>query len=215
MDQWWSAIPAFEKIFWYFAIPSTLIFFIQLVMFLLGGDHGDMADGANDISDVSDAQDFDHDMDHDFDHDMDHDVGHELGDQASFRVFTIRNLVILFACFGWSGIAGLHSGFSKLIAVLVALAIGVAVALMVAGLFYLFTRLQGSGTMDIKNSLDAVGTVYLPIAAKKSASGMIQVPVQGSIRELQAMTDGPKLATGTKVKVISIIDHETVLVEKL
>ncbi|MCD4784982.1 MAG: hypothetical protein K8T10_14305 [Candidatus Eremiobacteraeota bacterium] len=211
MEQWWSAIPAFEKIFWYFAIPSTIIFFIQLVMFLIGGDHGDMADDANGIGDISDAHDFDHDMDHD----MDHGGGHELGDQASFRVFTFRNIIILFACFGWSGIAGLHSGFSKFFTVLVALAIGVAVALMVAGLFYLFTKLQGSGTMDIKNALDAVGTVYLPIPAKKSATGMVQVPVQGSIRELQAMTDGPKLATGTKVKVISIVDQETVMVDEL
>jgi len=210
MEQWWSAIPAFEKFFWYLAIPSTLVFFVQLIMFLIGG-------GGHD--DISDAHDFDHDMDHDFDHDVDHDidhdVDHELGDHASFRVFTFRNLIILFACFGWSGIAGLRSGFSKIIAILVALAIGFVVTLMVAGLFYLFTRLQGSGTMNIKNALDAVGTVYLPIPAKKSATGMVQVPVQGSTRELQAITDGPKLPTGTKVKVVSIIDHETVMVEKL
>jgi hypothetical protein len=44
---------------------------------------------------------------------------------------------------------------------------------------------------------------------------MIQLPVQGSIRELSAMTEGPALTTGTKVKVVSLIDSNTVLVVKM
>ena len=67
-----------------------------------------------------------------------------------------------------------------------------------------------------KNYLKSDGEVYLPIGAKRSKMGKVQIKVQGSLRELEAITDDENdLKTGTMVKVLEIVSAELLLVEKL
>lgn len=97
-----------------------------------------------------------------------------------------------------------------------AVGFGTAVLFLVAGLFYLIYRLAASGTLNIANALNQVGNVYIPIQANGGNIGKIQITVQGSLREVQAMTDGKEdLPTGTVIKVIKIISDNILLVEKL
>ena len=77
-------------------------------------------------------------------------------------------------------------------------------------------RLAEDGTLRIKNALGAIGEVYLPIGANRSKTGKVQIIVQGSLRELEALTDEDNtLPTGTVVKVIEIVSAELLLVETL
>ena len=70
--------------------------------------------------------------------------------------------------------------------------------------------------MKIKNAIGVVGEVYLPIGAKRSKMGKIQIKVQGSLRELEAITDAEvELSTTTLIKVIGVVSSELLLVEKL
>jgi uncharacterized membrane protein YtjA (UPF0391 family) len=207
MQDWWSAVSSFEKIFWFVAVPSTVLTVMQMILTFFGigdGSH-DMGDGGAHDGDVGHG-----DAGHGDAHGHSHATSH-----VEFKFLTIRNLMILASCFGWAGIAGNRAGFARPITVIFALMVGCVVSLIVAGIFYLFMQLRSSGNMDIRNALDGTGTVYLPIPAEKVGAGMIQLPVQGSIRELSAMTEGPALTTGTKVKVVSLIDSNTVLVVKM
>lgn len=219
MHDFWNTVSTFEKFFWYLAVPTTVISLVQIILTSLGMTHefGDVGDVGH-VGDVGDVGDAGHaDVGHG-DGDAGHGDsadGHDAGHHVDFKFFTLRNLIILAATFGWSGIVGNRWGFTRPVTVIFAMILAFIVTLIVAGIFYVFMNLRSSGTMNINNALDAVGTVYLPIPAEKAGAGMVQIPVQGSLRDLNAMTDGPNLSTGEKVKVVAVIDRETLLVKKL
>lgn len=53
----------------------------------------------------------------------------------------------------------------------------------------------------------------MPIGAKRTKMGKVQIKVQGSLRELEAITDNEEeLKTGTMVKVTEIVSAELLLV---
>lgn len=190
MTQWWQGISSFEKVFWYFAIPFTLVFTIQLIMTFMG-----LSDDGN-IDDVDD-------------------IGFDDGFDSSFHLFTIRNFITFFTVFGWTGITMSNLGISKGITILVSIIAGLIVMGIVAGLFYSITRLTESGNIKIKNAIGATGEVYIPIPENKNGVGKIQISIQGSIREIDAMAKGERLATGTYVKVVEVLNNNIVIVEKL
>lgn len=192
MLDWWSNLPAFEKIFWYFAIPFSLVFLIRLVAALTGfGDADDDGD-ASDVGDFEDSSNF----------------------LEDFRLFTLQNFIIFFTGFGWGGIFAVNTGFSPVLSVVFAFIIGLFLMFTVAGMFYLITRLSESGNISLSNALHATGRVYLPIPGQKSGTGQIQISVQGSFREVAAMTEGDPLPTGTPIKVVSVVNQEILMVEK-
>ena len=57
-----------------------------------------------------------------------------------------------------------------------------------ATLFYYLGKLQSSGTLKLKNALNQVGEVYLTIGANRSKIGKVSITVQGTLRELEALT---------------------------
>ncbi|MFP4497965.1 MAG: hypothetical protein ACLFQV_07090 [Vulcanimicrobiota bacterium] len=198
--DWWETTSSFEKIFWYFAISGTMLVLIQVVMTFLGAGVEDIEMG---------------DMDADVDTDVD---GHGGGDgEPEFHFFTIRNLILLAAFFGWGGIMAQRMGVSKPMTIIVGLVSGGLFALLISLIIFTLVKFLNHGGRGLKidNALDQIGTVYLPIPESNSGSGMVQLSMKGAVRELNAMTSGPKLATGEKVRVIYVVDKGTVQVEKI
>lgn len=87
MEQWFSALTLFEKVYWSVAIIGTVILAILLVTTLLGGE----------------ADEFDGDVDAD----IDGDAG------IGFQFLSFKNLVGFFSIFGWSGLACIDAELSK------------------------------------------------------------------------------------------------------
>lgn len=192
MGQWWDSISAFEKIFWYFAIPFTLVFSMQMVLTFMGIDwHDSGLDGHDGID------------------------GHHDGDSLEgFHLFTLRNFIIFFTGFGWAGVFAVHAGFNQISAALFAFIIGLILMFTVAGMFFLMTKLTQSGNIRLTNAMNSSGLVYLPIPGKRSGLGQVQLTVQGSIREMEAMTDEETLPTGTPVTVTEVVNDEILVVKK-
>lgn len=70
--------------------------------------------------------------------------------------------------------------------------------------------------MKIENAIGNVGEVYLSIGANRSRMGKISIDVQGSKRELSALSDeNEDLKQGDVIKVTQVITGEILLVEKL
>ena len=192
MAEWWSNIPAFEKVFWYFAIPFSVVFLIQLLVTFVGmGDDGDFEFG-DDIDSDGDS-----------------------GGQSTFNLFTVRNFIIFFTIFGWTGIAAANAGLNKGFSLILAIILGLIVMAIVAGIFYSMTKLTESGNVEMKNAINGVGEVYLTIPGKRNGIGKVQMNLQGSLRELDSMTDGETLASGSMVRVIDILNNQLLLVEKI
>jgi len=135
---------------------------------------------------------------------------------GGFSFFTIKNLIAFFTIFGWSGIAALENDLAKLYVILIATVCGLIMMFIMAGLFYLISRLHDSGTLEIKNAIGNIGEVYLTIGESRSSIGKVNVRIQGALRELEALTDDEApLKTGSVIEVIDVTNNGILIVQKL
>lgn len=215
MQAWWESLSTFEQIFWYIAIPFSVILFIQMILTFagMGGDDADVGGGESDISGLDLETDIDMDVDA-----VDSDGYAALSDgDPSFHFFTIRNFIAFFTMFGWGGIAALDYGLDRTWTIIISIIAGLVAVLIITALFYFISRLQDSGGgINIRFALGKIGNVYLPIKANGGNIGKIQVTVQGGLREMQAITkDMEDLPTGTVVKVVGIASNSILVVKKI
>lgn len=186
MAEWFSNLEFLPKIYWLIAIIGSLVFSIVMVMAFMGGD-------ADEIGDL----------------DADFDV------EAGFQFISFKNLVGFFTIFGWSGIACIDAGLSAPITIIISVVCGLFMMVIMAALFYFISKLSDSGTLNYKNAIDAVGEVYLTIEASRSSVGKVNVNVQGSMRELDALTDSlTALKTGTIIKVVNVTSNGILIVDQ-
>ena len=187
ISSWWQALNSMEKIFWGISLLFSALFLIQLVLSFIAGD-GD--------SSLGDADEY---------ISGDEGTGHQF--------FTIKNLIAFFTIFGWTGIACLKGGMSKGIAISIAVLAGSLVVIIMAFLFKSMSKLKQSGTLQIKNAVGLIAETYLFIPPKRGGFGKVHVKVQGSLHELQAITDDEEqIATGKLVKITAVINDAVLLV---
>jgi hypothetical protein len=190
MDEWWAALSQLEQVYWATAFISGILFIVVLIGTILGSGG-------------------DSDMDH-VDMDMDADGG------IGFQFLTFKNLVGFFTVFAWAGLASINAGMSNTATILISLGCGFAMMMLMAWTFLWMSKQAESGTLQIKNAINQVGEVYLTIGKERSSLGKIQIKVQGSFRELDAVTDELEdLTQGDVIKVAAVVSGELLLVEKL
>ena len=178
-----------EHVYWILALISTVLLLVIVATTFMGGG----------------------------DADLDHvDTGVETDTGIGLQFFTFKNLVGFITMFAWSGLACMRSGLPNIVTVLISIVCGAAMMFVMAWLFKLINKQSESGTMQMKNAIGKVGEVYLTVGKSRSSMGKIQVEVQGSLRELEALTDEDSdLTQGNVVKVIEVISGDKLLVEKL
>ncbi len=174
------------KVFWGCAIVASVIFLIQFILTMFGMDHSDM------------------DVDFDGDGTMD------LGD--GINLFTMKNFINFFIGFGWAGVCLRDSISSNTLLILVAVLVGVLFVAMFVLIYKQMRKFEKNGAYKIEDCLDKSATVYLRIPAGCQGKGKIQISLNGSVLEIDALTDEDEIASGQKVKVVEIIDGETVKV---
>lgn len=187
ISSWWGELSTILKIYWSIAIPATILLVFLLSATLIGGD----VDG--DISDV--------------DLEIEGDGG------IGFQFISVKTIVSFFAVFGWSGIACVDAGLGTVPTLLISIACGIGMMFLIAGLVWGLMQLTSSGTLKMKNAIGKLGEVYLVVPAKRGGFGKVQLNIQGSLRELEALTDDESsLNTGTIVRVLSVIDDHILVV---
>ena len=137
------------------------------------------------------------------------------GLDADFTLLSVRSIIAFFTFFGWTGVVALSGGAGSMLAVLMASAAGFMAMMVVAYIFYLFIKLQSSGTLNLDNALGNTGEVYLIIPGNKSGIGKVQMKVQGSLRELDAITTGQAIPTGAPIQVVDVLENGTLIVEPM
>lgn len=194
LGEWWAALEGIEKIFWGISIIFSVLFFIQFVLSLIGLD-------------------FQADTDLDFDMDVETDTG--FSTDVSFTIFSVRSFIAFFTFFGWSGVSVLGNGGSGMWAILMGLIAGIFAMLIVGYIMYAFAKLQDDGSVyNPYEAIDEIGKVYLRIPALKQGKGKIQIKLQGSIIEVEAVTNEPEtIQTGTAVRVVDVLDRDVMVVE--
>ena len=75
---------------------------------------------------------------------------------------------------------------------------------------------QASGNIDVNTmAVGCTGRVYLTIPGERKGEGKVQITINESVREYQALTDGDTIKTDTPIKVVEVINESTLLVEEL
>ena len=195
LATWWADLSPVMKLLWGVTLAATLVFIIQTVMTFLGAD----ADG-----------DFDVDVDASMD-------GTDLSNiEGGSNLYTFRNFVNFFLGFGWTAILLQDSVKSTGLRILLAVVVGIVLVAAVMYLFKWLSSMQQSGNINVyKAAVGCQGTCYLRIPAERSGEGKVQITIQGAVREYDAVTDGDEIKTGTSVKVLEVVDANTLLVEGL
>ena len=196
MVIWWTSLSAFMKVLWGITLTASLIFIIQSILTFIGADGGDGG--------------IDADFDTDFDSGSD---ATDLGTGGS-NLYTFRNFVNFFLGFGWTAVLLSGEIESKALLLFVSILVGILLVFLVMLLFKWLSGMQQSGTINIyKQAVGCQGKVYFSIPAARSGQGKVQITINNSIREYDAVTDGEALPTGTAITVSDVVDGTTVLVE--
>ncbi len=190
METWFAALSIFEKVYWLIALSASFILSILVILTFVGGEVDD----------------------------IEGDVDAEIeGDQGiGFQFLSFKNLMGFFTIFGWTGIACLDGGLSKILTVFISVLCGLLMMLAMASLFYYLSKLQSSGTLKLSNALNQIGEVYLTIGANRSSIGKVSINVQGTLRELEALTDEDvDLVQSNVVRVKRVTANGILIVELL
>jgi|SRR5688572_23862708 len=187
--EFFNNLDPFIKVFWFIAIPTSVIFLIQTVMTFAGVDSHDGL-----------SADFDSDLHH--------------GD-TPFQLFTFRNLINFLLGFSWTGISFYSTVESKTLLVALSIMVGSA---FVGAFFFIINQIQKlaeDNSFKIDNTLNQVASVYLTIPEKKSGRGKIQVSVKGAFHELDAVTEKEKIESSAMVRIVKIESNSLVVVERI
>ena len=211
MIEWWNSLEPAMKVLWAVTLSASLVFVIQTVMTFLGA-----------------AGDSDFDINSDFDTDAPGELGDASADAGSdgghdaahpgtgMNLLTFRNFINFLIGFGWTAILLKNSVPATGLRLLIAILVGVVLVVLVMLLFKWLTDMQESGTINVfKSAVDCQGTVYLTIPGERAGEGKVQITIQNAVREYAAVTDGPTLKTGTRIRVVEVISPTTLLVEEL
>lgn len=132
------------------------------------------------------------------------------------NLITIRSMTGFFGGFGWTGVVMIENGFSVGISTIAGVAVGLVLMLSLAYLMRLLYSLRESGNVDLETAIGSTGTVYVSIPAGGSSAGQIQVMVQGRLQVIPATTrTGNRIASGSQVRIVELIDATTLLVEPM
>ena len=186
MMEWFNSLDPSLRIYWGIAIIASVIFIIQTVISLIGGDVFD---------------------------DVDFDTDSSSGGVSHY--FSARNLINFLLGVGWGGVCFYNTISSKTLLMFIAVVCGIIFVLIFFFLIKILLKLSKDNTFRLVETLDKTADVYLTIPEKKSGKGKIQISVRGSFHELNAITAGEKISTGCKVRVVEIIDNNVVVVERI
>ena len=207
MIDWWNSLEPAMKVLWAVTLSASLVFVIQTIMTFLGaaGDSdfdinsdtdliGDIADGSVDVGGSPEAGE-----------------SGQLG--TGMNLLTFRNFINFLIGFGWTAILLKDSVPALALRMLIAIVVGVVLVAVVMLLFKWLTNMQQSGNINVyKSAIDCEGSVYLTIPGGRAGEGKVQITINNAVREYAAVTDGPTLKTGARIRVVEVVSANTLLV---
>ena len=180
--NWFTSLDTTMQIFWGCAIVSSIIFLVQALLTLVG-------------------------MDHDLDFSLgDHLDGDTMDLGGGLSLFSMRSIINFFLGFGWAGVAFCNLIPQKGLLYLVAVVVGICFVCLCFFIRKQTQRLESDGTININECQGKSCDVYLRIPGGRSGQGKVQISLHGSVHEFPAVTDGEQLASGTRVRVVEVIE---------
>lgn len=188
---WFSSLEGIEKTFWICAIAGSFVFLIQSVLTFIGIDSTDT------------------------DFDFSFDAGDTMDFGGALSLFSVRNIVNFVLGFGWGGVCLNKYIENDLLLIVVAGIIGILFVIVFFFLVRLMMKFEKNGAIKMEDCIGKSCDVYLRIPASRNGKGKIQVSINGTVQEFEAITDEENMiATGSRVKITEHLGGGTFLVTK-
>ncbi len=213
MIDWWNSLEPAMKVLWAVTLSASLVFVIQTVMTFLGAAGDTDFDINSDFSGEAPGDIADGSVDVGADVGGDSDAVHP---STGMNLLTFRNFINFLIGFGWTAILLKDSVPAVGLRMLIAIIVGVVLVFVVMLLFKWLTDMQQSGNIDVyKSAVNCEGSVYLTIPGERAGEGKVQITINNAVREYAAVTDGPTLRTGARIRVVEVVSANTLLVEEI
>lgn len=176
-QAWFLTLGSAGQTFWAIALIASAVLLVQALLTMIGMDvHADM--------------------------DVDIPDGDTMDAGGAVSLFSIRSLVNFFVGFGWAGVTFVGT-MPLWLTYVVAVIVGVLFAYM-----YIFMRrklkgLERNGAFRVSDCVGKEADVYLRIPAAGQGRGKVQASINGSVHEIDAVSQGPAIATGQRVSITS------------
>lgn len=174
----------FLKYFWFIAIPVSLLFLIQTMVFLMGLDIIDQSENYNSILNEEDS---------------------------AFHFFSLKSLVHFLFSFSWTGILLSRFVEEPLSLFVLSITSGIVFIFLCAFIIKKVQLLRTDNTFRIQHAVNQNAAVYLTIPENKNGKGKIRITVKDRIHEFEAVTEHNKIESGAIVKVEKIADNTLVV----
>ena len=147
------------------------------------------------------------------DGDMDGDLADTGGDGA-FNMFSILSILAFFMGAGWMGLTcRIDWDLNSMVSAAAATGFGFVLMMMASGLMAFARKLNRTVDYDPATAVGRTANVYMSIPAKGEGKGKIQVSVSGRLKTMDAASTGPRLPEFSSVRVVSLRDDGTFIVE--
>lgn len=172
-------------IYWGAAIVASAVFVVQTLSLFIGFD-----------------------TDHDFS------GGDTDFDADGLNLISVKTVACFILGFGWTGVIFYDFIDNKFWLMALSLLVGLVFMVLIAFLLRQVLRLSQDNTFRVEKTLGHVAEVYLSVPAAPGKNGKIIVSIEGSLHELLAVTTHTAdLQTGSRVRIVEVIDEDTVRVE--
>lgn len=195
MAEWLAGLAVVDKVFLGTAIVGGTLFAARMVMTLLGVGGDDGGDGGDSG-------------------DLDHDTNTSEQTDLSFKLMSFQAFMAFLMMFGLAGLAmSQGSKFAALISLTVAMAAGLSSVWVLRWLFSFFSKMQSSGTLDIKQAIGRRGRVYLTVPAR--GPGKVEIVTQGRMMVMNAVSaEGTAIPTDEEVEVVEVRPGDLLVVRR-
>lgn len=193
LDSFW-ALPPYLRFYWAIAIVVSVVFIIQMILTLMGIGDTDAGDADIDLGSAD---------------------GDTMDTGGALQLFTIRNTVNFLLGLGWGGVCLSSVIENRLLLALAAILCGCTMVGAFILMYKQLMKLEKHGSYKIEEAVGQVCEVYLRIPARGSGNGKVQISFGGSVQELSAQTEGDAIPSGTKVRVLKVVDRAVLIVSPI
>lgn len=182
---WWNELTIAKQLFYGIGLLAGIVSIALAILAFIGMEHGDVADVTA--------------------------VG-----GAGGGMFSIKPLTGFFLGFGWAGGLALDAGLSLTAALALAFGGGALIMVTIVGMIRAIYGFKSDGTARIDQTVGAVGTIYVTVPPRREHGGQVIVNFSGRQETFDALSAAERpIPSGYKVRVVSVVDGRTVLVESL
>jgi hypothetical protein len=115
---------------------------------------------------------------------------------------------------GWMGLTcRVDWGLSSMVAAMSAAGFGFVLMLMASALMAFARTLNQVVEYDVHTAVGRTASVYMSIPERGQGRGQIKASVSGRLKMMEAVSTGPKIPEFRTVKVLSVGDDGTFVVE--